>query len=267
MATAASRGDSVNERTIDESTRENGRARWTAPLGRAKAYLKMGIATLRYEGALPLPLRVTRLACRPFGTLLTVSFCRKDLTAPVVAPEAKAQVDIARLTAADAGALAVIVANRTVLGPADAPDVALAERRIRQKLELGGVCFVATHAGAIIHYNWVYPGVHWQVWGPIRFEPVAPTDALCDDAYTLEEWRGNGIHGAVHARMLQYLQHTGYTTSYTLLSTDNRASRKALTALGYSFDDRVILFQARRSGQTRQIRFGSEIPQFQAGTS
>lgn len=231
-------------------------------LHRLKTYLRMGMATLRYEGALPLPLRVIRVACSPFGTLLTASFCHKDLTEAEAAPPARASVEIARLDESQIGELAVIVADRMSMGRASGADVEAAELRIREKLGLGGVCFVATHEGAIAHYNWVFPGMRWQVWGPIRFEPVAPTDALCDDAFTVKEFRGMGLHGAVHARMLEFLRQSGFTASYTLVSTDNRSSRKALTRLGYEYGTHVVLFESRRSGRTRSLRFGPPLPQF-----
>jgi RimJ/RimL family protein N-acetyltransferase len=236
-------------------------------LHRIGEYLKMGIATLRYEGALPLLLRMMRVACQPFGMLLTVSFCHRDLTVPVVAPEAAMGVEVTRLADAQIGELAPVVASQAAKGRPSHTDVESAERRIREKLALGGVCFVATYGGNIINYNWVYPGVPWQVWGPIRFEPKAPTDALCDGAFTVEEWRGKGLHGTVHASMLQFLQRSGCTTAYTLLSIDNRSSRKALTRLGYSFGSYVVLIESRRSGRTREVRFGRRIPQFQVRRS
>lgn len=234
-------------------------------LHRARVFLRKGITTLRNEGPFVLALRVTRLVCRPFGTLFISAFCSKDLTAPVVVPEARVRVDITRLADADVAHLALIVANRTTLGRANATDIELAERHVRRTLELGGVCFIASHEGEIVHHNWVFPGVQWQAGRYIRFEPVTSTDALCDDAFTLEKWRGNGIHGAVHASMIQFLQRSGCTTSFTFVSTDNRSSRKALTLLGYTCGSHVIFFEGRRSGKTRMVRIGGPLTRFRVG--
>lgn len=158
-----------------------------------------------------------------------------------------------------------MVAGRESLDPDHPADVASAEREIRRRLEAGAVCFVAMGEGEIVHHNWVFPGVAWQAGPNIRFQPAAPSEVLCDDAYTLEGWRGMGIHAAVHAAMLQHVQRAGCTASYTPVGTDNRSSRKAIERLGYVRDTTVMLFVPRWPGRKRTARFGRPLTRFRVG--
>lgn len=235
---------------------------------RLRFYVKKGIKTLRYEGPHTLALRVAKLASRPFGTPEISSCCYKDLTAPVVAPDARVRIDIARLSDGDVARLApvIIEANRMARGPAGRMDLESAEKHVRKRLEAGAVCFVASYEDELIHYNWIFPGMPWQISRLLSFVPATSTEALLDDAFTLEKWRGNGIHGAVHARMLQFLQRSGYTRSYTNVDIGNRSSRKALNQLGYTCFSTVILFEARWSGRKRMVRIGRPLTQFRVGS-
>jgi CelD/BcsL family acetyltransferase involved in cellulose biosynthesis/GNAT superfamily N-acetyltransferase len=197
------------------------------------------------------------LACKPFGTLWVVTVCHKDLTDPIEAPDARAAIEIRRLEDADVDRLIplVIESSRAARRAPQAAAVEWAERRVRKRLEDGAICFVATGDGEIVHYNWLFPGFKWPIF-LLAFANPTPFDVMMDDAYTAEQWRGKGIHAAVHARILQFARTAGYTASHTKLYTDNRSSRKALQRLGYSCYGTVIGFQARRSRRLRMIRFG-----------
>jgi GNAT superfamily N-acetyltransferase len=220
---------------------------------RLGSYLQRGVSTLRYEGPFALAIRIAKLACRPFGTLSIVTFYRKDLAAPVEAPDARVTVEIRTLQDSDVLRLIPLVVESSQAAQLRwKVSVEQAVRVVRKRLKWGAICFVASHEGEIVHYNWLFPGIEWPMTF-VEFAPASPSQVMVDDAFTAEQWRGNGIHRAVHARILQFAQSSGSTTSFARMETDNRSSRKALKQLGYSGYATRIFFQSRRSRKKRVI--------------
>jgi hypothetical protein len=218
-------------------------------MGRSQArwYLRRGIDTVRYEGLHILMWRVLRLGLSPLGRLAIVSFCRKDLTQPLRRTQAKVGLIVSQATEADIDKLAALVGKR--YGPSSMRRWFKArsiQETIRDRFEEGARCFVGKIGTEIVHYNWIFfrrkdwPGVPY-------FIQLSEREALCDEAFTVEELRGKGIHGAVHNQMLLFLQQSGFRTAYTLVHTDDISARKALHRLGWDFYATLLHFSPRKS--------------------
>jgi hypothetical protein len=72
-------------------------------------------------------------------------------------------------------------------------------------------------------------------------------EALCDEAFTVEELRGKGIHGAIHNQMLLFLQQSGFRMAYTVVHTDDVSSKKALQRLGWNFYGTLLYISSHKS--------------------
>ena len=94
----------------------------------------------------------------------------------------------------------------------------------------------------IVHYNWIF--FHWEesVAGTGRFIYLKDDEALCNDACTVEDWRGKGVHTAVHNQMLSFLKKAGYRRAYTVVRTDNKSSQKTHHRLGWENCGTMLFF-------------------------
>jgi RimJ/RimL family protein N-acetyltransferase len=208
-------------------------------------YFRWGIDTIRYEGMHIFLWRVLRLGLSPLGELRAVSFCRKDLTQPLRETRAKVDLLICQATEVDIDQLAALVGKRW------SPKQKLKlfktksiQETINEQFQQGAKCFIGKIENEIINYNWIF--FHRKDYGHY-FIYLSEGEALCDDAFTVEEWRGKAIHGAIHNQMLLFLQQSGYCTAYTLVQTDNISSKKALQRLGWNFYGTLVYFSSNTS--------------------
>lgn len=204
-------------------------------------YLRRGVDTVRYEGLHILLWRLLKLGLSPLGDLGMVSFCRKDLTQPLGETRAKVHLIISQASEADIDQLATLVAKR--YGPAWKRKLFTTrgiQETIRERFQQGAKCFVGRIGTEIVHYNWIF-------FPREESSHLSDREPLCDDAFTVEEWRGKGIHGAVNNQMLLFLQQSGFRTAYTLVETDNISSQKALQRLGWDFYGTLLHFNPHRS--------------------
>lgn len=67
-------------------------------------------------------------------------------------------------------------------------------------------------------------------------------EAICNDGYTEEAWRGKGVHTAVNSQMLRFLKHSGFRRAYTSVGADNKSSRKALDRIGWEAYGTLLYF-------------------------
>jgi hypothetical protein len=175
-----------------------------------------------------------------------VSFCRKDLTQPLEEAEAKVDLIINQATEADIDQLAALVGKR--YGPRARQwfTTQSIPETIHDRFEHGARCFVGKVGTEMVAYNWIF--FHTKEWPrEPYFVHLSDQEALCDEAFTVEEWRGKRIHGAVHNRMLLFLQQSGFRMAYTLVGTDQVSSKKALYALGWDFYGTLLYFSPHRS--------------------
>lgn len=218
-------------------------------------YFRRGVDTIRYEGLYIMLWRLLKLGLSPLGELAMVSFCRKDLTQPLGETRAKLHLIVSQAIEADIDQLATLVAKRyspewkrklfTTRGIQDT---------IRDRFQQGAKCFVGRVGTEIVHYNWIF--FHSKKSWLGHSVHLGDGEALCDDAFTVEEWRGKGIHGAVNNHMLLFLQQSGFRTAYTRVNTDSISSKKALQRLGWNFYGTLLCFSPRQSDKvlTWQVR-------------
>jgi len=209
-------------------------------------HFRRGIDTIRYEGLHILLWRMLKLGLSPLGELGIVSFCRKDLTQPLGETRAKVHLIVSQATQADIDQLAILVAkryspewNRKLFATKGIQET------IRDRFQQGAKCFVGRIGTEIAHYNWIF--FHSRELWRGHSVHLSDGEALCDDGFTVREWRGKGIHGAVNNHMLLFLQQSGFRTAYTYVYTDYNSSQKALRRLGWDFYGTLLYFSPHQS--------------------
>lgn len=208
-------------------------------------YFRWGVRTLRYEGLHILLWRMLKWGLSPLGELRLSSFCRKDLTQPLGVTQAKVDLIVSQATEADIEQLATLVAKR--YGPKRTRELFKTQsiqETIRGRFQQGAKCFVGKIGSEMAHYNWIF---FQKIQRKDYSIHMSDHEALCDDGFTIEKWRGNGVHGAVNGQMLLFLQRSGFHTAYTLVGTDNVSSKKALQRLGWDFFGILLRFNPHRS--------------------
>ena len=209
-------------------------------------YWKRVSDTLRYEGFHILLWRTLTWCLSPAGLLDMMTFYRKDLSQPLEEKQAKGDFTVIQAAESDIEKLTAMVARR--YGPNMArlwPYKNQSTRDIlQQRFHQGCKCFVAKTDPEFIHYNWIF--FHWEeaVMGTVRSR-LQTDEAICNDGFTEEAWRGRGVHAVVNNRMLRYLQEAGYRWALTSAGTDNKSSQKALRRLGWEIYGIMLYFIPR----------------------
>ena len=216
-----------------------------AAMSRVDWYSRRTRETLRYEGLPILLWRSLSQCVSPVGAVQLWTFYRRDLTKPLVETRARADVTITLATDADTDELAALVARRygpTRPGPYEKLGIGAT---ILHRLRRGLKCFVARSGTEIVHYNWLAFQAEESLGDTGARITLREAEAYCSDAYTVETWRGKGIHTAVLHAMLDFLQKTGYRTAYTDVGTDNRSSWKTHERLGWEVCGTALDFRPR----------------------
>jgi hypothetical protein len=228
-------------------------------------YLQWGIDTVRYEGLHILLWRVLRLGLSPLGRLAMDSFCRKDLTQPLRRTQAKVDLTVSQATEADIDKLAALVAKR--YGPGGVRKwfkTRSIQETIRDRFQRGTRCFVGRIGTEIVAYNWIF--FHKKEWLHGVFAiPLNDDEALCDEAFTVEELRGKNIHSAVLNQMLLFLQQSGFRTAYTVAHTDDIVAKKALHRLDWETYATLLHFSPRKSDKVLSWQVRGPLDPFVVG--
>lgn len=209
-------------------------------------YWKRVSDTVRYEGFHILLWRMLKWCFSTLGHLDTMTFYRKDLTQALEEKRAKVDLTVTQASESDIDQLAAMVARR--YGPTMAQLWPYKNQSVRdilqQRFRRGCKCFVAKIGTEMVHYNWIF--FHWEeeVMGTFSSRLQAD-EAICNDGYTEEVWRGKGVHTAVNSQMLSFLKHAGYRRAYTSVGTDSKSSRKALDRLGWEVYGTMLYFIPR----------------------
>lgn len=103
---------------------------------------------------------------------------------------------------------------------------------VRARLRSGHWCFVARHAGRIVHACWAAAGRVWIEYLEREIE------LACDEVYVYEsltapEWRGHNIAGARSAYMARFLWTAGYRRTIAVVVPENRPALRAVEKAGY----------------------------------
>jgi len=181
----------------------------------------------------------------PLGLLDVLSFYQKDLTQPLVEIRAKVDVTIGQATESDIDELAALVKRR--YGPGKNMDW-YSKQGIRdtilQRFRRGCKCFVGRIGTEIVHYNWIF--FHWEETDPGAgfFTRLKEDEALCNDAFTVEGWRGRAIHTVSNSKMCLFLKQAGYRMAYTV-GGSNQSSLKTLHRVGWVHSGTMLYFIPR----------------------
>lgn len=225
-------------------------------------YLRLGIDTIRYEGLHILLWRMLIVGLFPFGRLSMDCFCRKDLTEPLGETRAKVHLIVSQATEADIDQLAALVAKR--YSPKRKRELFTThsiQETIRDRFQQGARCFVGKIGTQMVAYNWIF--FHKKEWLVGHFViSLNDDEALCDDAFTVREWRGKGIHGAIHNQMLLHLQRSGIRRAYTFVDMDSISSSKPLHRLGWDFYGIGLSFTPHRTNRVWMWRVRGTLEPF-----
>ncbi len=176
----------------------------------------------RYNGFWVLLWRLLRRTLHPLGTLELVTFFERDLTQPLQEVRTPQGITAGLAATSDIGSLVKLREERNkVIQPAIIKQL---ENLVLSRLQKGGLCFTGKTGEKVVHYNWVSFNGEQTLKG--RFLRLKDDEAYCLDAFTLREWRGQGIYPFVHYQALRHLKEKGIRMAYTLVDADNKASKK-----------------------------------------
>jgi len=205
-------------------------------------YYKRAIDTLRYEGPHILLWRILKICLSPLGLLEVAHFYQKDLTQSIEEIQAEVDVAIGQATESDIDQLATLVARR--YGPVKDKEW-YSELGIRdtilQRFRRGCKCFVGRIGTQIVHYNWIFFDWEESVPGTGCFIHLKDDEALCNDTFTVEAWRGRAIHTASNSQMCLFLKQVGYRRAYTVGSS-NKPARKTLGRVVWEYTGTMLYF-------------------------
>jgi len=228
-----------------------------------RRYFWLARNTYRYDGFAFLPWKLAVEALSPLGFLSLVSFYQKDLTKPLKAPSAKVDLTVCQARGADIEALATLAYNRYCQAESNED---FRSWRIQAKifdlLRRGHICFLGKIGGEVVHYNWIY--FRWNDTLPGRYIHLKEDEALLNDAYTIEAWRGKAIHTLVQYHMLLHLKEGGYRRAYTFAYTDNRSSLKTHDRLGWKRTGLILHFVTQDGNWSKLWRICGILDPFMA---
>lgn len=122
----------------------------------------------------------------------------------------------------------------------------------------GELCFVARVDGRIAHSNWLqFSGTGTPDQQPIR---LLPNEVYTTEGFTVDEWRGLGLHEAVLSHMLRYAQERGCTHAYTITDLVKTRARRGLARVGlWTRRGHHLFIASRRLERTWIIPLGGNV--------
>jgi hypothetical protein len=171
------------------------------------------------------------------GSVYVVWLCKKNLKEPLREFKAQIPIEVVQATEADLETIAAMVARRE--HDSDAGSGWYRQRgirgTIRERLQRGDKCFLGKVGPEAVHYNWVFFNRAEPISVVNHFVYLKADEAMCNDGFTEESWRGKSVHRVVNQEMLGFLKTSGYRTAFTSVGADNWISQKALRRIGWEF--------------------------------
>ena len=179
-----------------------------------RSYIVTGVADVRYQGVEVLLWRIAAKLCLPLVKLDLQILFDLDLKRPLESRPAKIECVVEPASERDIDQILDMQMQRL---PPDALALLTDEEEVRYALMLrsranaadiyrramraGEMCFVARHEGIVVHSNWI----RFHENGPMEGRPVllAPGEVYTTDAYTMDEFRGKGVHEVVNIQLLE----------------------------------------------------------------
>lgn len=209
------------------------------------------IEAYRYEGFRFLIWRILIKCLAPLGALYVVWLCKKDLREPLEDFEAKIPVKVVHATEGDLDAIAAMVArrkNQTQSGFGWYRQRGIRETII-ERFQRGDKCFLGKVGQEIAHFNWIFLGHTKPISWVDHHVELKADEAMCNDGFTEEIWRGKSVHRIVNQQMLRFLKISGYRTAFTSVGVDGLIAQKALRRIGWRFSTLMVCFIPRVSNK------------------
>jgi hypothetical protein len=218
---------------------------------RLQRYHRKIIETYRYEGLPFLMWRIFTWCIAPLGSVYLVWLCKKELREPLEDLEAKIPVEVVQATEADLEAIAAMVAKRlstTQTGSGWYRQLGI-RGTIVERFQRGDKCFLGKVGQEVVHFSWIFFD---------RAEPISITgrcihlnadEAMCNDGFTEEAWRGKSVARTVNYQMLRFLKMSGYRTALISVGADNLVSQKILRRIGWEFSSLIVCIIPRSSSK------------------
>ena len=156
------------------------------------------------------------------------TFYEKDLRLPLEPVTAQVDVQIIRGVEKDLD----VLTEFTIQQLSDLQGQEEVRGDILKRLRAGQVCFVGKVEGKIVHDNWIIfdalniPAID-------LYFVLGEDQSSTDGCYTLEPFRGKGLHPAIKYEMLQFLKESGYSKDYCYAESSNISSHRSLIRAGY----------------------------------
>lgn len=174
--------------------------------------------------------------CAPLGQVGLERLCQKDLTAPLEKVEARIPITIRVATEADIDELTDLAEGLWSGSDEVGPYSRLGVRQtIVDRMDRGQKCFVAQIDDQIVHYNWIGFGSEETIAGTGRYLHLNDDEAVCHDGMTVEQYRGQRVHFAVHNEMLIWLRENGFRRAYTVVGVLDRPANITHHRLDWDF--------------------------------
>lgn len=218
---------------------------------RLQRYQKNIRDTYRYEGLFFLMWRILTWCLAPLGFLSVVWLCKMDLREPLEDIEKKIPVEVVLATEADLEAIAAMVSRRqglTQSGSGWYRKLGIRETII-ERFHQGAWCFLGKVDQEVVHFNWIFFDRAKPISPAGRYIYLKADEAMCNDGFTEEVWRGKSVHRIVNHEMLRFLKVTGYRTAFTAVGADSLVSQKALRRNGWEFSSLMLCIIPRGSSK------------------
>jgi ribosomal protein S18 acetylase RimI-like enzyme len=112
----------------------------------------------------------------------------------------------------------------------DIPDVHKSD--LKRRVAYGHICCIAEYEGQVIFTSWIATRRCYSYLLDREIE-LGNDEAYLYSAYTLPEFRGQGVHPSATTRRLQYLKEHGYTKAFAFIEPNNNAAQRMPAKLGY----------------------------------
>jgi hypothetical protein len=201
---------------------------------------------IRFQGLLGTLWHLAIEALAPYGRLELALLYAFDLKRTVPSALARAPLTVEQASARETSEIATVM-------HCDTNDV-------QNAIASGELCFVARGDGRIVHTNWITFGRKRSLAG--RYIVLPPDCAYCNSGFTVEAWRGLGVHMQVNSHMLQYLKARGMRHAYSYVAAENRSSLKTLQRLNWQRTGVMLAYTPRRNSVARIWRLAGRLEPF-----
>ena len=183
----------------------------------------------------------------PVRRVQLVAMYRRSFVEPLPDSRARVPITIAPADVDQIAAVADVDGHGAELEPV-----------FRWRLDNGHHCLVAWFGDEIVGYNWMALGHTREADELLR---MADDEAFFYDGYTAAEWRGNGIHPALHCWQIRYARDMGVRTGYSQAVITTRRTRRMIKRFGWSLAGWTLYLKGRDGHFSRSLRlWGSTYP-------